>query len=230
MTPRTKFNSTIKLKTCKCGCGKNPTIGCNGFNVGCNAEKRAELATKRNEEQQKSRNRAISNRKALNLDSKSKVNKTPVKAKSGLKSPKKQPKHENVSKSVLLREADSLYSRALRNEAADQNGDVICPLCNIKYNLTSKNADGEVILQCLHYVDRGVYSLRWDRRNTICGCGYCNFGMFIYGEMGRPHRIFREILVEKYGEQTVSEMENEKRKINKLELSTIQDIITKYKP
>jgi len=225
-----KFNSHIKLKTCKCGCGKNPTIGCNGFNVGCNAEKRAELATKRNEGRIKQRKTHQERNRALRLADNSKVMITHTKGQKTPKSPKKQPKHENVSKSVLLREADSLYSRALRNEAADQNGDVICPLCNIKYNLTSKNADGEVILQCLHYVDRSVYSLRWDRRNTICGCGYCNFGMFIYGEMGRPHRIFREILVEKYGEQTVSEMENEKRKINKLELSTIQEIINKYKP
>lgn len=40
--------SSIKKKTCKCGCGKYPTLGCSGFNYNCMPEEiKAEVGEKK---------------------------------------------------------------------------------------------------------------------------------------------------------------------------------------
>ncbi len=41
-------NSSISIKTCKCGCGKYPTMSCKGYNYNClNQEEKDKLGTRR---------------------------------------------------------------------------------------------------------------------------------------------------------------------------------------
>lgn len=224
--------SSIRQKTCKCSpeCKKLPTMGYAGHfwehaPKGLkekNLSKKMDMLLKKQErliERAKKSSRIDGNE--LKRADNSKDNKSIAKK-------KKAPKLENLSHSVLLRDADNAYSRKLRNDAADENGDVICPLCEEKYNLSDKDNDGYPMIQCLHYIPRGILSLRFDSRNTLAGCSYCNWSMNVYGMLSTRQTRYREILVSKYGEAEVKEMELGHRKINKLTVSMLKEIILKY--
>lgn len=130
-------------------------------------------------------------------------------------------------KSSMLKIADSLVSEFVRRRDCDGNGDVVCPCCHKTFNLEDKTADGKVIV-ALHFVDRGVYNLRYDEsRNIRAGCCYCNLRQHL-NPNGQEYKNFRELLVEELGEEEVAEMELEHRKINKITIEQLRNIIEHY--
>ena len=56
-------------------------------------------------------------------------------------------------------------------------------------------------LDCGHYIGRRYFATRWDEKNCAAQCKRCNN----WGEGEKP--IFREKLVEKYGEAEIVRME-----------------------
>jgi uncharacterized Zn-finger protein len=131
------------------------------------------------------------------------------------------------SKSQMLILADGLFSKAIRQRDADKNGNIQCPGCKKVYNVEQINADGDKIVQCLHFIDRDVYSLRYDEDNAHAGCSYCNLDMHL-NKNGFAYRNYYNFMIEKYGEEAVAEMTLAHRKINKLELTQLKNIIEHY--
>lgn len=66
----------------------------------------------------------------------------------------------------LIEEADAVFSRFIRMSAADEEGNILCYICN--ESLRWQDAD------CMHFIDRINYFLRWDIRNCKAGCRICN--------------------------------------------------------
>ncbi|MBK7377327.1 MAG: recombination protein NinG [Chitinophagaceae bacterium] len=131
------------------------------------------------------------------------------------------------SKSELLREADKAFGDAIKRRDADKNGDVVCPCCNKKYNVKQVDKEGKAVVQPLHFIDRGVYSLRWDEDNVHAGCSYCNLSQFL-NPKGKEHENYHKFLVDKVGEQWVVEMELAHRKINKITEQQLRTVIEHY--
>lgn len=132
------------------------------------------------------------------------------------------------SNSELMKLADILFSRFIKKRDADSRGSVTCPCCGGSFNLKEKNQSGELVVQCLHFVKRGVISLRYSDLNCHAGCSRCNSDMFNNPE-GLAYRRFRGFLVDAVGEDKVQEMEDEKNKIGKVSSSLLNEIIQKYK-
>lgn len=195
--------STIQRKPCKCGkCGRMPTIGCQGYHHDCNAEKKQELIDR------------VKKRNALKRDSGS-IRKLI------------KPDKRIESKSELLQRADKLFSQYIRNRDSDKNGNVACVCCGKIYNVSDKDKEGNLIIQNLHFIDRDVYSLRFSEDNCKSGCTWCNFDMF-KNKKGTAWKQYRDYLVATFGENEVAEMELQHRKINKLELTELKNIIKHY--
>jgi uncharacterized Zn-finger protein len=149
---------------------------------------------------------------------------------------------EFESKSKMLILADSLFSKYIINRDSDNNGNVYCPGCNKVYNIEQtdnlfyqedgvkdriNNDRGNKIIQTLHFVERSVYSIRHDEDNGHAGCCYCNLDMHLHPK-GTAAQNYRSFMVKKYGEAAVIELEQQKRKINKLELTQLKNIIEHY--
>jgi hypothetical protein len=134
------------------------------------------------------------------------------------------------SKSELLKLADKLFANFIVNRDKDKNGNIVCICCGKIFNVEQtnnpyydklgekdkvNNPRGEKIVQNLHFIERGIYSLRYDEFNCHAGCTYCNFDMF-HTKQGRAFKQYREFMVAQYGEEYVAEMEVAKRKINRI--------------
>ncbi len=135
--------------------------------------------------------------------------------------------NRTMGKSELMKEADRVYSLHLRRAAQDKEGFVTCPLCHKRYHIEEKNWDKDLVIQCLHFIPRGVYSLRYSESNTIAGCCYCNKNMNDY-PTGTAHAAYRKILVDLLGETEVALMELEHRKINKIDSQMLKNVIEFY--
>lgn len=140
------------------------------------------------------------------------------------------------SKSELMKEADRLFGNFIKNRdkfsVFDEDlGEVVekitCPCCHNSYTLDCKTASDKNVVNALHFVDRDVYSLRFDEENVHAGCCYCNLKQHLNSK-GREYNNFREFLVNKYGEEHIAEMEVAHRKINRLEESQIKVVIELY--
>lgn len=132
-----------------------------------------------------------------------------------------------LSKSELLKEADRLFSLFIRDRDSDKNGNISCVCCGKVYNVKQEDSDGNKIVQCLHFIDRDVYSLRFDEDNAHSGCGYCNLDMHLHKD-GLAYRMYLQFMNTEYGEDAVAEMTLAHRKINKLEITQLKNIIEHY--
>ena len=134
---------------------------------------------------------------------------------------------KGVTKSMLLKTADAAFSRYIRNRDKDKNGNIACVCCGKIYNIEQVTPSGDRIVQCLHFIKRSVYSLRFDEDNCAAGCTYCNNNMD-KNPTGKAYQQFKEKLISDFGETQVAEMEVAHRKINKLEESQLKNIIEHY--
>jgi len=207
-------NSTIKIKPCKCGCGKPPKCGYKGYaGLGCIPQ------------EIKDANPEKFKRRAISIRNRSKIN--DLSRKVHLYQREKN-KPNNELKSALLKKADKLFSKFIKKRDADERGNIKCPCCDLTYNLKDKTPSGDYIVQALHFVSRGVYSLRYDERQVKAGCCYCNKDMHDF-PLGIAYKKFRDKLYLELGVGEVWMMEAEKRNINKLSHADLEEIIEKYK-
>lgn len=130
------------------------------------------------------------------------------------------------TKSQLLAEADILFSRFIRNRDANKSKQVMCICCGNFYNLED-TSDGEKVIQCMHFIKRSVYSLRYSEENCAAGCKWCNKDMN-NNPNGKAYQQFKKSLIEDLGEQEVAEMEIAHRKINKLDTNQLKVVIELY--
>lgn len=130
------------------------------------------------------------------------------------------------SKSELLREADRLFADFIKNRDKNNNGHAICPCCG-KDVLVEINGKFNPDCNILHFVDRDIYSLRFDEDNAAAGHSWCNRQQH-FNPRGIEYIKFRTFLVNKFGESQVEEMELAKRKINKITEQQLKVVIEHY--
>ena len=96
--------------------------------------------------------------------------------------------------SKLEASLDKAYSEYIRLKAADDNGYIQCITCGVirKWNDGMHNG---------HYISRAEKATRFNDTNCQCQCLHCN-----NFREGKKH-IFRQRLVEKYGEDEVKKLE-----------------------
>ncbi len=145
---------------------------------------------------------------------------------------------EFKSKSELMIQADKVFGdwikerdkKSVFNEESGTEGYyIICPCCDKPYDMEEVGEDGRKVVQPLHFVSRGVYSLRFDADNVFAGDSYCNLRMHL-SPKGREYHRYRKFLVNKFGEAAVKEMELKKRDINKLSFEQLKNVIEHYSP
>ncbi len=213
------YNSTIKQKHCACSpdCKKFPTTGFAGFyysHAPLDVKERMGLKAKKSYQNRREKQQKANLSRRLHDASKE------VKAKIEPKTP---------IRSDLLKKADNLFSKFIRKRDANEMGFVKCVCCGNSWHLTDKNLENEVIIQCLHFVSRETYSLRYSENNAKAGCCYCNLNMHLFPE-GKEFNKFREALCMELGVETVYLMLAEKRNINRLTHGDIEAVITRYSP
>lgn len=229
------FNSSIKKKKCKCSpdCDKWPSTSFGGYYYSHAPQKiRDEQGLKSKKGYQ---NKLSKQKQALLSRKLHQVADSPKKQLSGrngeiMTSQGQKTGNKRTTKpelrSTLLKTADSLFSKYIRERDAI-NGEIQCVGCGRSVDLKSKDGDGNLIAQNLHFVPRTVYSLRFSEINCHSGCSVCNLDMALNPE-GRAYQHFRSFLVNSIGEADIQEMEAQKRNINKLSNQDIREIIKKY--
>jgi hypothetical protein len=131
-------------------------------------------------------------------------------------------------KSDYIKMADIAFGNWIKKRDLDSQGNVNCVCCFRTFNKKDKDVSGSYIVQCLHFVPRGVYSLRYSEINCHAGCSTCNLDMHLEPN-GLAYKRFRAFLVNSVGEEEVDKMELEKRNINKITEAQLKEIIEKYK-
>ena len=132
------------------------------------------------------------------------------------------------TKSDYLKIADIAFGNWIKKRDADSQGNITCVCCSRTVNVKDKTPSGDYIVQCMHFVPRGTYSLRFNEINCHAGCCNCNLDMHLHPE-GLAYKRYRQFLVDAVGEDEVKRMEEEKHKINKLTETDLITIIDKYK-
>jgi len=138
----------------------------------------------------------------------------------------KEAVHKEQSKSEMLLIADKLFGDFIKRRDADKNGQANCPCCH-KDVLVIVNGKFNPDCNVMHFIDRDVYSLRYDEDAAAAGHSWCNKNQH-YNPRGVEYQNFKNHLIEKFGEVAVAEMELEHRKINKIEKSQLKNIIEHY--
>lgn len=132
------------------------------------------------------------------------------------------------TKSDYLKIADILFGNWIKKRDSDSNKNITCVCCGGTFNLKDKDTSGNYVVQCMHFVPRGVYSLRYNEINSHAGCCYCNLSMHLESN-GLAYQRYRRFLVDAVGEEEVVHMEEQKREINKITESDLKLIIEQYK-
>lgn len=202
------YQTSLTRKTCKCGCGQFPTLGFEGyFYQHITDEVRERLESKFKKKKALARERGAIKDLAGGDDNK-------IMAK-GFK-----------SKSELLREADRVFANYIKRRDTDKDGRVFCPCCNGTFNATDMQF-GLPVINCMHFIDRDVYLLRFDEDAAHAGHAWCNKNQH-YAPYENEYQNFKKFLIGKFGETAVAEMELAKRKINRIEESQLKVIIEHY--
>lgn len=97
---------------------------------------------------------------------------------------------------TLKRSLDEIYSKFIRQSAANHEGNVLC-YCGVY--VPWQESDNS------HYIPRGCLALRYDPRNTHPSCHRCN--RFMGGNL-QAYSIFLE---EKYGSGILQQLEKDRR-------------------
>jgi len=107
--------------------------------------------------------------------------------------PRKRRTLETMTYRELVNVLDRCFSEYIRLSAADEHGYIKCPTCGKVYGWRQMDLS--------HYCGRKHISVRWDERNVIAQCQSEN--RFQSGNIFK----LRKVLVERYGEETVCEVE-----------------------
>jgi hypothetical protein len=114
---------------------------------------------------------------------------------------------------VLIKEADTLFSRWLRLSSADKDGNVVCYTCEVTKHWT--------LMQNGHYIKRGNLFLRFDPRNCRPQCEGCN----VYKDGNYPE-FTKRLEIERPG--IIDYLLEESRLVYKPTREEIKNIITEY--
>jgi len=129
-------------------------------------------------------------------------------------------------KSELLAQADKLFGDYIKNRDKDKNGQAKCPCCG-KDVLVEVNGKFNPDCNVMHFIDRDVYSLRYDEDFAAAGHSWCNRNQH-YKPNGVEYQNFKKHLVDKLGADAVHEAEVAKRKINKISAEQLKVVIELY--
>ncbi len=133
---------------------------------------------------------------------------------------------ENLSKSKLLKLADAAFARFVRTRDT-HNGKILCPCCKKEFDADSVDKDGVKIANCMHFINRNIYSYRFREDFAAAGHSTCNQKQH-YAPTGIEYQNFKQHLINLLGEQEVAEAEIAHRKINKLEVTILKNVIEHY--
>lgn len=227
--------SSIKIKPCKCSdsCTKTVSFGFDGYyyaHAPENIKERQGLKAKKGYQNK------LNKAKVSNLSRKLHVAANDTKN-------EKYTSHEPVinagsTKNVLMGVADKVFGDWIKNrdkfqyfdEVQEKEVDAVkCPCCNGTFNLDAKDDNGDTVVNAMHFINRTVYSLRYDERNVWSGCCYCNSKQH-QNPTGKQYQKFKDFLTLKLGIGVVWQMGGARRNINKLSEGDLRDIIEKYKP
>ncbi len=214
--------SSIKRKPCKKeDCPRPPKMGCKGYcSLECMPDEMRENETKKTVEKRANQFKAQISKKLHLLDNGSKKE---------ISAEFKALVASGDTKSTLLGIADKTFSLFIRKRDCDKDGFIECVCCGGRFHIDQKDNNGDKVVQCLHFVVRTVYSLRFSEIACHAGCGWCNNDMD-KNPKGLAYKQFRKYLVACIGEMDVREMESARRNINKLTEGDLRDIIKKYSP
>jgi len=109
------------------------------------------------------------------------------------KTPRKRKSINEKNFKELVKILDPIFSEYIRLKYSDDNGYVKCITCG-KISFWRDVDNG-------HYIGRKHYATRFDERNCRPQCKWCN------GRMEGQHFIFRQELVDIYGEDEIRKME-----------------------
>jgi len=122
-------------------------------------------------------------------------------------------------KSELLAKADKLFGDYIKRRDSDKDGNIVCPCCNVKINVGNS--------QCLHFVTRKDYNLRFEETNAKAGCSWCNLNMSLYPN-GVAYQNYKDKLIKEVGKDEVRRMELSPRNINKMDTAQLKAVIEHY--
>ena len=122
--------------------------------------------------------------------------------------PKKKPKRR-----TLVKKLDTIFSLYIRLRASN-NEIVTCFTCNKNQHYKK--------FQCGHFQSRRHISTRWDEINCQVQCAGCNT------YRGGEQFIFGKNLDVKYGSGTAEKLHFKSKKILKLSIKDIEQLINKY--
>lgn len=187
-----------------------PSIGFQGFNENCRPDLKEKIIEKHKkrtaERNAKNKLRATTANEDINREM---VNK-------------------HFSRSRLLTKADMAFGNFIKERDTDKNGDISCPGCDKKFpaknSITGRN---NTMVQCLHFITRKDYNLRWEETNAKAGCSPCNLDMAL-NPKGKAYQNYRSKLVAQLGEEEVVRMELSPRNINNLDTQQMKNIIEHY--
>ena len=122
---------------------------------------------------------------------------------------------KKLTRSKLVKKADTIFSEYIRKRYANHNGVAECFTCG--------KTDHYKKLQCGHFQSRRHYNTRWDELNCQVQCVRCN--MFRGGEQYK----FGLYLDKKYGRGTSEKLYKKANRSVKLSNSDLLEIINYYK-
>jgi len=119
---------------------------------------------------------------------------------------------------ALKNDAAKLLQRLRRLEEADEQG--YCKCCTCDKIAHYKEMQGG------HFIERGRSKTVLDERNINPQCPGCNCWAM---KTATGVLRYRKFMVEKYGEETVDELESEAYVVNKWNRIELEDLIAEYK-
>ncbi len=74
-----------------------------------------------------------------------------------------------------------------------------------------------------HYIGRTKFGTRWDEMNCHVQCQYCN------ENLGGNLKVYKQFMIQTYGENAVEELMVRARQADKLSLSELENLTLIYK-
>lgn len=119
------------------------------------------------------------------------------------------------NRTELLKKADIVFSRYIRDLYSDEQGFCSCITCGAYMPSTE--------IQNGHYIKRRHMAARFSVMNCHCQCQQCN------NDEAHTDYIYREKMIELYGLEAVEGLERLKNIEVKYSESDLKEIIKKYK-
>lgn len=118
-------------------------------------------------------------------------------------------------RALLIRKIDAAFSKFIRKNHADGEGNVKCYTCSKPMHW--KEADAG------HWVKRQHMAIRWDERNVKPQCQRCNHFL------GGAQDAFAVALLTEYGPDTLEELMRLKHATKKWSMHELRELFEQYR-